>query len=424
MKDYIDRVTRWSSNMIDASFWDRALIIFFASLGTFILWQLARRLIRWIGTENGRFFSRPIRSLTFQNQEIIEAEEIKRWAGILTRIVRRFCFALLLITYGVLVLTQFKRMRHIPEKIWSYISAIYLEIQQSIIDFLPSLLFILIVAIFTHFIIRVVKAVFDGLDRGSIEINGFYQEWARPTYILIRLLIVVFALVVVFPYLPGSGSPALQGLSIFIGVLISLGSTSAVANIIAGIAITYMRAFKDGDRVRIADTVGDIVEKSLLVTRIRTPKNVVISIPNAMIMNNHIVNYSTHAKKSGVLLHIQVTIGYDVPWRQVHELLIASSEKVEHIEDSSHAFVLQKSLGDFSVAYELNVLTKHPRQTQQIYSQLHQAIQDSFNKAGVEILSPIYNSIRDGNDITIPEEHFPKANQTGGFKINPFSMNK
>lgn len=424
MKEYIDRVTRWSSEMIDASFLDRALIILFASLGTFVLWQLARRLIRWVGTENGRFFNRPIRSLTFQNQEIIEAEEIKRWAGIATRIIRRFSLALLLCIYGVLVLTQFESMRHIPEKLWAYISSIYLGIQQSIIDFIPSLLFILIVALFTHVIIRVVKAVFKGLDRGSIEIKGFYQEWAQPTYVLIRLLIIIFALVVVFPYLPGSGSPALQGLSIFIGVLISLGSTSAVANIIAGIAITYMRAFQNGDRVRIADTEGDIVEKSLLVTRIRTPKNVVISIPNAMVMNNHIVNYSTHAKKSGVLLHIQVTIGYDVPWRQVHALLIEASAKVDHLEDHSNAFVLQKSLGDFSVAYELNVLTKHPRQTQQIYSQLHQAIQDSFNKAGVEILSPLYNSIRDGNNITIPEEHFPKENQTAGFKINPFSMGK
>lgn len=421
MKDYIDRVTKWSSSMIDAGFWDRALIILITSLGAIAIWTVIRRIFRWVGTEHGRFFSRPIRSVTFQNQEIIQADEITRWAKILTRLLRRFCFILLLAIYGVIVLTQFQSLRHIPEIVWGYVSEIYLDIQQDIIDFLPSLLFILMVAILAHFIIRFVKVVFDGLDRGSIEISGFYQEWARPTYILVRLLIVVFALVVVFPYLPGSGSPALQGLSIFIGVLVSLGSTSAVANIIAGIAITYMRAFKDGDRVRIADTVGDIVEKSLLVTRIRTPKNVVISIPNAMIMNNHIVNYSTHAKETGVLLHIEVTIGYDVPWRKVHDLLISATKKVDHIEDSSHAFVLQKSLGDFSVAYELNVLTRNPRETQQIYSQLHQSIQDSFNEGGVEILSPVYNSVRDGNEITIPEEHRPSDYQPGGFKFNPLS---
>ncbi|NWK55777.1 mechanosensitive ion channel family protein [Verrucomicrobiaceae bacterium N1E253] len=418
MKEYIDRVTEWSSGLMDASFFDRALIIFLASLGALICWLVVRRLFRWVGTEHGRIFKRPIRSVKFQNQEIIQAEEITKWAKVITRLVRKFCFLLLMAIYGVLVLTQFDSLRHIPERVWLYVSGTYMILQQDVINFLPSMLFILMVAVLAHFIIRVVKVVFDGLGRGSIEINGFYQEWAHPTYVLVRLLIIVFALVVVFPYLPGSGSPALQGLSIFIGVLVSLGSTSAVANIIAGIAITYMRAFQTGDRVRIADTVGDIVEKSLLVTRIRTPKNVVISIPNAMIMNNHIVNYSTHARETGVLLHIQVTIGYDVPWRQVHELLIKASEQVDHIEDSSHAFVLQKSLGDFSVAYELNVLTRHPRKTQEIYSQLHQSIQDAFNEAGVEILSPIYNAVRDGNDITIPEEHRPTDYQPSGFKLN------
>lgn len=403
---------------MDASFIDRALIILVASVGVFVVWLILKRLIRWIGTEDGNFLGRPIRSIKFQDQEIIQADEIIKISGTISRCVRRLAFAFLLAVYGVLVLTQFKSLRHIPENIWSYIVINYLEIQQSLIDFIPSMVFILMVGFLALFMIRIVRAIFDGVDRGSIEINGFYREWAQPTYVLVRLLIIVFALVVVFPYLPGSGSPALQGLSIFIGVLVSLGSTSAVANVIAGIAITYMRAFKDGDRVRIADTVGDVVEKSLLVTRIRTPKNVIISIPNAMIMNNHIVNYSTHAKKRGVLLHIEVTIGYDVPWRQVHNLLVSASDKVEFIEEREHSFVLQKGLGDFSVTYELNVLTKHPRKTQVIYSQLHQAIQDSFNAAGVEIMSPAFSAVRDGNAITIPEEHRPTDYQSPGFKIS------
>ena len=327
---------------------------------------------------------------------------------------------ILLAVYGVLVLTQFENLRFIPLNLWNYVRDTYLEIQQDVVAFLPSLVFIFIVGVLTHFIIRITRSIFDGIDRGSIEIKGFYREWGQPTFVLARVLIIVFALIIVFPYLPGSDSPALKGLSIFIGVLISLGSTSAVANVIAGIAITYMRAFKDGDRVRIADTVGDVVEKSLLVTRIRTPKNVVISIPNAMIMSNHIVNYSTHAKKSGVFLHMEVTIGYDVPWRKVHELLINATKTVESIEDSSHSFVLQKSLGDFNVTYEINVLTKHPRRTPHIYSQLNQSVQDVFNEAGVEILSPAYASVRDGNHITIPEEHLPSDYKPGGFNLTSF----
>ena len=420
MKDYIDRMTVWSSDFIDASILTRVLVILGAWVGAVIIWFVIKRLLRWLGTEQGTFFGRPIRAVKFQNQEIIQAEEIAKIAGLITQIFRKVCWLTLAAIFGVLVLTQFEKLRYIPLNLWSYVSHSYLEIQQDVIAFLPSLIFILMVGALTHVIIRITRGIFDGIDRGSIEIKGFYREWGRPTYVLVRLLIVVFALIIVFPYLPGSDSPALKGLSIFIGVLVSLGSTSAVANVIAGIAITYMRAFKDGDRVRIADTVGDVVEKSLLVTRIRTPKNVVISIPNAMVMSNHIVNYSTHAKKRGVFLHMEVTIGYDVPWRKVHELLIRATESVESIEDSSHSFVLQKSLGDFSVTYELNVLTKHPRQTPQIYSQLNQWVQDVFNNAGVEILSPTYASVRDGNHITIPEEHLPSDYKPGGFNLTSF----
>lgn len=420
MQEYLDRVTRWGENFVGAGLMERGVVILAATLGAILVWFVVKRLIKLVGVENGRFFHRPIRAIKFQKQEIIQAEEIVKIAELLTAIVRIFCFLLILVTYGVLVLTQFERLRHIPEGVWGFVSKIYLELQQSVIDFLPSLIFILFVGAFTHFVIRIVRVIFDGIISGSIQIKGFYREWGEPTYVLARLLIIIFALLVVFPYLPGSDSPALKGLSIFIGVLVSLGSTSAVANVIAGIAITYMRAFKDGDRVRIADTVGDVVEKSLLVTRIRTPKNVVISIPNAMIMSNHIVNYSTHAKKRGVFLHIEVTIGYDVPWRQVHELLINATKTVESIEDSSHAYVLQKSLGDFSVSYELNVLTKHPRQTQTIYSQLNQSVQDVFNDAGVEILSPTYAAVRDGNHIVIPDEHVPSDYKPGGFNLTSF----
>jgi small-conductance mechanosensitive channel len=417
MAKYFDWLTQWSDGAIDASFIEHALFILVVIVGASVSWTVVTYLLRWIGTEHGRVFKRPIRALKFQDQEIIEAEDIVQIASALTRAVRYALRLMILSSASVLIFTQFKATRHIPESVWFYVKGVYYGFQESFLNFLPSFIFIFMVMLVTRFFLRLVRIVFDGLGRGHIEIDGFYKEWAKPTYALVRMLVVVFALVVVFPYLPGSNSPAFKGLSIFIGVLVSLGSTSAIANIIAGIAITYMRAFKEGDRVRIADTVGDIVEKTLLVTRIRTPKNVVISIPNAMVMSNHIVNYSTHARKSGVILHTEVTIGYDVPWRKVHELLVEASKNVEFIEDSENSFVLQKGLGDFSVTYELNVLTKRPRQTSKIYSQLNQSIQDVFNEAGVEILSPTYAAVRDGNHITIPEEHVPKDYQPGGFNL-------
>jgi len=420
MDKYFNCLTQWSKGAIDSSSIERGLFILGVLAGATVAWMTVKHLLRWVDTEHGRFFKRPISSLKFQNQDIIQVEDITQIAEILTRTVRYALHLIILSSAAVLILTQFKTSQHIPQRVWYYIEETYLEFQESFLNFLPSLIFIFMVVLVTRFFLRIVRVIFDGLGRGRIEIDGFYKEWAKPTYSLVRMLAIVFGLVIVFPYLPGSDSPAFKGLSIFIGVLVSLGSTSAVANIIAGIAITYMRAFKEGDRVSIADTVGDIVEKTLLVTRIRTPKNVVISIPNAMVMSNHIVNYSTHARKSGVFLHSEITIGYDVPWRKVHDLLVEASKGVDFIEDSENSFVLQKGLGDFSVTYELNVLTKRPRKTSKIYSQLNQSIQDIFNEAGVEILSPTYSAVRDGNHITIPEEHLPKDYKPGGFNLTSF----
>jgi small-conductance mechanosensitive channel len=213
-----------------------------------------------------------------------------------------------------------------------------------------------------------------------------------------------FTLVFVFPYLPGSDSPAFKGVSIFLGVLFSLGSTSAIANIVAGIVITYMRPFIVGDRVKIGDSVGDIMEKNLLVTRMKTIKNEDITIPNATIINNHLWNYSKYANSIGIILHPTVTIGYDVPSEQVTKLLLQAAQKTKNLTREFKPFVLQKSLGDFYVEYELNVYTKQPKKMAHFYSDLNKAILDEFNAAGVEILSPHYNAFRDGNASTIPSK--------------------
>jgi small-conductance mechanosensitive channel len=214
--------------------------------------------------------------------------------------------------------------------------------------------------------------------------------------------VIAFSLVVIYPYIPGSNSPAFQGVSVFLGVLVSLGSSSAMANILAGVVLTYMRSFKMGDRVQISDTIGDVIEKNLLVTRLRTVKNVEISIPNSLVLNNQLVNYSTSASTEGLILHTEITIGYNAPWRQVHELLLSAAAKTQDIIETPKPFVLQKSLDDSYVTYEINCFTRHANNMTNIYSELHQNIQDLFNSAGVEIMSPSYKALRDGNASTIP----------------------
>lgn len=222
---------------------------------------------------------------------------------------------------------------------------------------------------------------------------------------------MAFAATVAFPYLPGSQTPAFQGISIFLGLLVSLGSSSAIANIVAGIILTYTRAFLVGDRVKITDTTGDVVEKTLFVTRIRTIKNVVITIPNAAVLGSHVINYSAAANDPAtppLILHTTITLGYDVPWRKVHDVLTKAALATGQILEEPAPFVLQTSLDDFYVSYELNAYTSSPGIMAKIYSELHQNIQDQCNEANIEILSPHYRAERDGNQTTIPVDYLSR----------------
>ncbi|MDH5626397.1 MAG: mechanosensitive ion channel family protein, partial [Nitrospira sp.] len=234
-----------------------------------------------------------------------------------------------------------------------------------------------------------------------------------------RFLVIVFAAIACFPYIPGSQSEGFRGISVFLGLLISLGSAAAIGNIIAGVVLTYMRPFQVGDRVKIADTTGDVMEKTLLVTRVRTIKNVDVTIPNAMVLGSHLINFSSSAKNLGLILHTSVTIGYDAPWKTVHELLVSAARATTHILQKPEPFVLQTSLNDFYVTYEINAYTDQANLMAAIYADLHQNIQDKFNEAGVEIMSPHYTQLRDGNKTAIPDQYLPKTYRPSGLRISP-----
>ncbi len=245
--------------------------------------------------------------------------------------------------------------------------------------------------------------LFAQVARGEVEVPGFHSDLADPTRKIAKFLLVIMGLMLAYPYTPIADNRGFQGLTVFFGLLLSIGSSTAISNMVAGVVLTYTRAFRLGDRVKVGDTFGDVVEKTFLVTRIRTPKNEDISVPNATVLSNHIVNYSVMAREgSGVVLHTEVTIGYDVPWPQVHGLLTQAAHDTECILDDPAPFVLQTALGDFSVAYQLNGYTKEVTRMARIYSDLHQHIQDRFAEAGVEVLSPTYHARRDGPS-TVPD---------------------
>lgn len=265
-----------------------------------------------------------------------------------------------------------------------------------IINFVPDLFHILVVLLLSHLFLRVLRWLTVEVESGNLVIPGFYPDWGRPTLNIVRFITYAFALVLIFPHLPGSDSVAFKGVSVFLGLLISLGSSAAFSNIVAGVVMTYMRSFRLGDRVQVGTVTGDVIEKTLLVTRIRTFHGETVTLPNAALLAGNTVNYTAAANAGpGLLLHTKVTSGYDVPWRTVHALLTEAARKTEGVASEPAPFVLQKALNDFSVEYELNLYTREPARMNFIYSGLHQNIQDVFAAAGVELLSPHYRVIRD-----------------------------
>jgi small-conductance mechanosensitive channel len=333
----------------------------------------------------------------------------------------RFAFWLvvffLLQVYLALVLRFFASTRHTSYQITNWVFVEFSRFGVLLIGYVPNLVLVLFICLVTFYLIKVSQYVFDEIRDERLTIRGFYPDWAEPTAKLVRVLILAAAAIVVFPYLPGSDSPAFKGISVFLGLLLSLGSTSAVAHGVAGTILTYMRAFQVGDFVRIGNDFGEVIEKTLLVTRICTQKKEVVTIPNGTVLGGVVVNYSAEARHQGVIFHTTVTIGYSAPWRQVHELLIAAALATDDVLHEPAPFVLQTALNDFYVAYELNAYTAKPTNMLNAYSALHQNIQDKFNEAGVEINSPHYTSLRDGNRVTIPEQYLSSSYKSPLFEI-------
>jgi small-conductance mechanosensitive channel len=346
-----------------------------------------------------------IKGLSFKNYQFLTP---KYTASLIVGGFKILRIILLLIVFYFwlpLIFSIFHWTKKISDTLIGYTLDLLKSLGSSFVNYLPSLLFIGVVFIIVTYINKIINFFTKEITDGRLKIDGFYKEWAKPTSVIVKMIIYVFALVFVFPYLPGSDSPAFQGVSIFVGVLLSLGSTGFVANAVSGLMIIYMRPFIIGDVVKVGGNIGTVVSKGMLVTRLNTPKNEEISIPNKMVVEGQIVNYSSEEKGVGIFMHTTVTLGYDVSWRKVHETMIEAAKRTSDIIDDPKPFVLQTALNDFSVAYELNAYTKNPSKMAATYSELHQNLQDCLNEQGIEILSPHYRVQRTSNETTIPKEY-------------------
>lgn len=319
------------------------------------------------------------------------------------KFLRTVLMLTLFVFYINIVFSFFPWTFNLSAHLFHLITTPFIEFGHAFIHNLPNLFAILVILVIVHFVLRSLKHIFHQIEEGRVRFRGFYADWADTTYRLVRLVVIVFALVAAFPYIPGSSSPAFKGISIFMGVLLSLGSTSTVGNIFGGLMLTYMRSFQPGDFVEINGLKGTVMGRRTFSTRLKTPTNEIISIPNAQVSANQIINYSNMTRSIGVNIGTSVTIGYDVPWRTVHQLLVRSARDVEDVMDSPEPFVLQLGLQDFYVEYKLVVATKRPDRMYRILSNLHQNIQDNFALAGVEIMSPHYRANRGGDAAALPD---------------------
>jgi len=356
---------------------------------------------------------RQLLTLRVQKADILPGERVARALDGAIRVLRLAGLLIIFYLFTSLVLSFFPGTRGLSGKVIGWVLDPVRNAAYGIVRFLPDLFVIIITIMIMRALIGLVKGVFNEVGKGSLKWGDFDPELAEPTYKIVRFFMIIFTGVLIFPYLPGSDSDAFKGASVFLGVLLSLGSSSAVSNLIAGVVLTYTRAFSIGDYVRIGEHTGDVIEHSLLVTRLRTIKNVEVALPNGHVLSNPISNYSAMAESRQLILHTNVSIGYEVPWRDVHWLLIEAARRTEGLLQTPAPFVLQEALDDFYVSYQINAYTDRARDQVDIYAWLRQNIQDCFNEAGVEIMSPHYHAVRDGSWPVMPPSERTQGRRAG-----------
>lgn len=319
------------------------------------------------------------------------------WSQALLVAVNRMGFALwrllLLIAWPFLVVLALPVGDGLPQAFWGFVEETARALWANIVAYAPNLVRIALIVIVIRVTLGVIRWIFEEIRRGRIRLRNFDRSWARQTYGLIRMAFVALGAILIFPFLPGSGSTGFQGIAIFIGALVSLGASSAVSNAVAGIVLTYTKAFETGDRVNIHDVTGDIVDRTLFVTRIRTIKNEEIAIPNQLVLAGPIINYSNDAGGNGVAVEIRIGLGYDVPWREVHRLLKEAATH-EGILKEPAPRIYQDELGDFAVSYTLHAFVEDPKTMLAVRSLVMQRAMDLFAAAGIEITSPEHMALR------------------------------
>ncbi len=352
-----------------------------------------------------RSLLRRSRHITVKDYELLNLHRMGVLFMTAFNVMRVLIILLLLFICIPMVFVVFPETKSLTYTIFGYVWNPLTGIVRSVVGFLPDLIQIIIIVLCFRYLVKGLHYLMNEIGSGRLKLSGFYPDWAQPTYYILRLLCYSFMLVMIWPLLPNSNSEVFQGVSVFIGIIVSLGSSSIIGNVMAGMVMTYMRPFRVGDFIKYGDTEGFVLEKTVLVTRIRTRKNNVITVPNSNLLGAQTTNFTSSAQDYGIIVHTKVTIGYDMPWQKIRQLLLDAAHKTKNLRLSPEPFVLITALDDFYVEYELNAYTKDYQQLPFIYSDLHHNILDVFHSNGVEIMSPHIYAHRSDLELQIPKEN-------------------
>ena len=333
---------------------------------------------------------RNLKPITIRDYEFLSIVKQEKVIYVFLNMLRYLCIILQFVVSIPILFSIFPQTEDLAMTLFSYILTPVKHIGVSFVHYIPNLFTIAVIYFIIRYVIKGIGYLANEIANENLKITGFYPDWAKPTYNIIRFLLYVFMVALIYPHLPYSDSKIFQGMSVFVGIIVSFGSSSAIGNLIAGIIITYMRPFKLGDRIKMNDTIGNVIEKTPIVTRIITLKNEIITVPNSMIMNSQTMNLSESARTKGLIIPLEVTCSYSTPWKDVHQYLIEAAEATQGVQAEPHPFVLEKSFDDFYIVYEINAYINDADAMSRISTELRQNIQDKFNEVGISILSPHY----------------------------------
>ena len=366
--------------------------------------RLVRRGHHALAASTARMADRQIQKLP--GGEVVRASRIPEHLRTVITVIAVGLSFFFVYVWLTIVLNRFPYSRPWGQALRGFLLERISSLGLGIVAAIPNLFSVLLIVIVTRFAAKLAGHLFDGVEAGRVEVPWLYPETAQTTRRLITALLWLFALAAAYPYFPASDTDAFKGISVFVGLMVSLGSSGIINQVMSGLTITYSRALRKGDFVRIGDVEGTVTHLGLLSTKVKTPRREEMTIPNAFVSSNITTNYSRLHESEGVFVPTAVTIGYDVPWRQVHALLLLAAERTSGIRRQPPPAVRQSGLRDFYVEYTLLVSLDDPAMRPPVLDSLHANIQDAFNEFGVQIMSPNYEADPEGRKVVPREKWF------------------